>query len=85
MGAWARGREGDKAALVSLGIEPMQEEFPAIYHSLLVDRNQAWLPQVDAMLQTAETELVLDGALHLVGEDGLLAELARKGYTVQAY
>lgn len=80
--AW---REGDKAQLVSLGIEPMQEEFPSIYNSLLVDRNQAWLPQVDAMLQTAETELVLVGALHLVGEDGLLAQLASKGYTVQPY
>lgn len=80
--AW---REGDKAGLVSLGIEPMQAEFPAIYKTLLVDRNQAWLPQIEAMLQSTETELVLVGALHLVGEDGLLAELARKGYTVQAY
>lgn len=80
--AW---REGDKAALVRLGIEPMQMEFPSIYKSLLVDRNRAWLPQIDAMLESPDTELVLVGALHLVGEDGLLAELARKGYTVQAY
>jgi uncharacterized protein YbaP (TraB family) len=80
--AW---REGDTAGLVSLGLEPMQEDFPSIYNALLVDRNRAWLPQIDAMLQTAETELVLVGALHLVGEDGLLAELARKGYTVQPY
>ncbi len=80
--AW---REGDKAALVSLGIEPMRIEFPSIYKSLLVDRNRAWLPQIDSMLETPAIELVLVGALHLVGEDGLLAELARKGYSVQAY
>jgi uncharacterized protein YbaP (TraB family) len=35
------------------------------------------------MLKTGEVEFVLVGALHLVGDEGVIAQLAAKGYTVQ--
>lgn len=79
--AW---RRGDRRQLIELGIAPMRDEFPALYDSLLLDRNRAWLPQIEAMMASPQTELVLVGALHLVGEDGLLQQLAQRGYTIQA-
>ena len=79
--AW---RDGDKASLERLVVTDMQQQFPALYNRLLVDRNLLWLPQIKQMLKTEkETELVLVGAGHLVGSDGLLLQLAQQGYNVE--
>ena len=80
--AW---REGNREQLVDLGMRPLQQDFPALYEMLLVDRNREWLPALEAMLKTPEVEFVLVGALHLVGEDGLLDQLARRGYRVEPF
>lgn len=78
--AW---RDGDPQALVDLAITPLIADFPDIYQSLLVQRNNNWLPQIEAMFNNQQTELVLVGALHLVGKDGLLQQLQAAGYTVK--
>lgn len=78
--AW---RSGDSQQLNALILEPLRAEFPLIYQSLIVDRNIAWLPQFIKMLHSTEVELVLVGAAHLVGEDGLLVQLEELGYTVE--
>ncbi|WP_288057949.1 TraB/GumN family protein [Methylobacter sp.] len=36
-------------------------------------------------MNTPETELILVGALHLAGEDGLLAQLRQRGYKVEPF
>ena len=77
--AW---RSGDLAALDEIGATPLRDDFPEVYKAMLVDRNNAWLPQIEIMSTTAEVEFVLVGALHLVGDDGLLALLTSRGYTV---
>ncbi|WP_017219702.1 TraB/GumN family protein [Moritella dasanensis] len=78
--AW---RAGDPQALVDLAITPLIADFPDIYQSLLVQRNNNWLPQIEAMFNNQQTELVLVGTLHLVGKDGLLQQLQAAGYTVK--
>ena len=78
--AW---RQGDRAELEKLVVKDMQEQFPALYQSLLVERNRSWLPQIETMLQDQSIELVLVGAGHLVGEDGLLQQLKDQGYGVE--
>jgi uncharacterized protein YbaP (TraB family) len=78
--AW---RQGNMTRLGEVGIGPFKNEFPAIYQALLVDRNNAWMPQIEAMLKTRVIEFVLVGALHLAGDDGLLAQLTARGYKVQ--
>ncbi len=78
--AW---RQGNMAKLREVGITPFKNEFPAIYQALLVDRNNAWMPQIEAMLKTRAVEFVLVGALHLAGDDGLLAQLTARGYKVR--
>ena len=78
--AW---RKGNMKELGRIALTPLKEEFPKIYDSLLVKRNNAWLPQIKKMLRSKEVELILVGALHLVGDDGLLQQLGKQGYKVQ--
>ncbi|NQZ93345.1 MAG: TraB/GumN family protein [Moritella sp.] len=77
--AW---RNGDPQALVDLAITPLIKDFPDIYQSLLVQRNNNWLPQIEAMFSNQQTELILVGTLHLVGKDGLLQRLEAAGYKI---
>jgi uncharacterized protein YbaP (TraB family) len=78
--AW---REGNTRQLSDMFVDDMREQAPEIYESLLRSRNLAWMPQIESMLADANTEFVLVGAAHLVGEDGLLAMLAAAGYEVE--
>jgi uncharacterized protein YbaP (TraB family) len=78
--AW---RSGDIKALETLLGKPLIEEFPSLYDSLLVQRNRLWMPQIIDMLATPETELVMVGALHLAGEEGLLHQLQARGFTTE--
>jgi uncharacterized protein YbaP (TraB family) len=78
--AW---RRGDNQKLYEVSLAPIQNQFPGAYQALMVKRNNAWIPKIEAMLATNDVELVLVGALHLVGDDGLLALLAARGYEIQ--
>lgn len=77
--AW---REGDTQLLLAEFVEPMLTETPDLYESLLVARNNNWMPAIEAMFDTQDTEFVLVGAAHLVGEHGLITMLQDKGYNV---
>lgn len=77
--AW---RDGDLDGLDRIGNDPMRDEFPEIYRNLILDRNRDWTAKLDRMLRTDEVELVLVGALHLAGPDGLIEYYLRRGYQV---
>lgn len=77
--AW---RQGNQKKMEELFIEPMKKEFELVYQQLLVQRNQNWIPQIIDYLQSPETEMVLVGSAHLVGDDGLLQMLKQKGYRI---
>ncbi len=77
--AW---RLGDLKRLGEVGLKDLLR-YPAVYQSLLVNRNNRWLPKIEALLENAEVEFVLVGALHLVGDDGLLALLSEHGFVVE--
>ena len=77
--AWKRG---DVTSLEKI----LLSEFDGLsgaYQSLLVERNRNWMPQLDACLARRSPCLVVVGAAHLVGPDGLLTLLQRKGYRVE--
>lgn len=80
--AW---RRGDAAALERQGLQDLRRNYPQLYQGLTVARNRAWLAPVEALLTgSAHTNaLVVVGALHLVGEDGLVRLLQQRGYRVQ--
>jgi uncharacterized protein YbaP (TraB family) len=78
-------KTGDVAGLQRETVERMRHEYPDLYQSVNADRNRAWLPQVQAMLddEASDDTLVVVGALHLLGEDGLVQLLRKKGYRVE--
>ena len=54
------------------------------YHnSLLTNRNKRWIPQIENFLLEDKNVLIIVGAAHLVGEDGLVALLTEKGYQLE--
>lgn len=75
-------RSGDADGLHALVSEEM-DEYPAVYDRLIVERNRAWIPQVEAQLADEGDELVIVGAAHLVGPDGVVALLRARGHTVE--
>ena len=78
--AW---REGDIEKIDALMLTDMAERFPADFAAMFTRRNRNWIPQIMAMLEDADTELVLVGVGHMPGEDGLLELLRREGATVR--
>ena len=80
--AW---REGDQKKMAALSLDEMRKEFPVMYRQLLVERNTNWLPRIESMLKDPGVELVLVGALHLVGEEGVLAMLRERGYRLEQW
>lgn len=66
-----------------LEIESMQSDFPETYKSLLVERNNNWMPQILSYLENGTRAFVLVGSLHLHGPDGLLALLKNQGYQIE--
>lgn len=80
--AWRDGREH---ALIEHFLRNETLSSPGLYQSLVVDRNHAWLRAIRQYAETPETELVLVGVAHLLGEDGLVALLREQGFQVERY
>ena len=74
--AW---RAGDSAKLSAL-LSDEYKSFPALYRMLVTDRNKRWVPQIEKLLHGSQDYFVVVGALHLVGDGGLLELMRRDGY-----
>jgi uncharacterized protein YbaP (TraB family) len=74
--AW---RRGDLRALQKAFAEERAKS-PQLYDALLGARNRQWLPKIEALLEQDRDYLVVVGALHYVGPDGLLALLSKDGH-----
>jgi uncharacterized protein YbaP (TraB family) len=75
VGAWKRG---DLQALDGLMLEEFGP-FPELRTSLVVDRNRRWVEQILPLLDDEQDYLIVVGALHLVGPDGVPALLLQRG------
>lgn len=80
--AW---RDGDIARLDTLARVEMREKTPETYRIVNVERNDSWVPQIQKMLDGVKKDqtLVVVGALHLLGDDGVVEKLRGKGYQVE--
>jgi uncharacterized protein len=76
--AW---RRGDATKLAEL-LYSEYRSFPALYRLLVGARNQRWLPEIERLANGPDNCLVVVGALHLVGDGGLLELLRKDGYVV---
>jgi uncharacterized protein YbaP (TraB family) len=77
--AW---RNGDVPTVERIVLSSLKAE-PKLYQRLLVERNRNWIPKIEALFNRPGKALVVVGAAHLVGPDGLVALLKGKGYSVE--
>ena len=71
-------REGDVALLTRV-IERLRKSYPKLYARILADRTRAWADPLAQRLKQDVPTLVIVGAAHLPGPDGLLALLKARG------
>jgi uncharacterized protein YbaP (TraB family) len=79
MAAW---KAGDAPGVEQIVLSEVKND-PLLYQRLLVERNKTWLPKIEALFARRGHALVVVGAAHLIGPDGVVAMLKSKGYTVE--
>ena len=80
--AW---RNGEANVLWQDMAVQMKKEYPDLYQRINVARNDAWVPKIEKRLveSSSDDTLVVVGALHLLGTDGVVEKLRARGYTVE--
>jgi uncharacterized protein YbaP (TraB family) len=81
LGAW---RRGDANALAAM-MRDAYREFPEFGDRLLGQRNRRWIPKIDGYAKSGEVYFVVAGAAHFGGNDGVVALLRSRGYTVEQF
>lgn len=75
--AW---RRGDVKALEKLALTELRKD-TAFYAAMVVNRNRSWMPKIESFLiDSSKRYLVIVGAAHLLGKDGIIEMLRAKGY-----
>jgi len=77
-------RKDDFAVIESVTAQ-LKTAYPDLYERLLAERNRHWMPKLKQALDGAEVQLIVVGAAHLAGPDGLIARLGQSGYRLQRY
>jgi hypothetical protein len=77
--AWLHG---DEQALVKDAVTDMKSDYPDLYAHVIVERNVSWGPRIEDMARAKGTSLVVVGAGHLIGPDGVVAHLKADGFKV---
>lgn len=74
---------GDLAALEHAVIDETRNEYPELYETIFVARNNAWMEVIERELAGSGVDFVAVGAGHIIGGDGLVAQLRARGYRVE--
>ncbi|MDJ0907741.1 MAG: TraB/GumN family protein [Woeseiaceae bacterium] len=77
--AW---RRGDVDYLEETMLAEM-EDFEELYATIVVDRNRRWVDEIVELLDDPDDYLIVVGALHMVGDDGVPTLLAQRGIEVE--
>ena len=77
--AW---REGDVGFFSSTVLEDFRA-YPELYAAIVSDRNERWVVQINDLLDDDDDYLVIVGALHLVGPDGVPTLLENQGASIR--
>lgn len=56
--------------------------YPELYETIVADRNRLWVDKIDELLEHDDDYLVVVGALHLVGKDGVPRLLQQRGVRI---
>ncbi|MGA0197940.1 MAG: TraB/GumN family protein [Prochlorotrichaceae cyanobacterium] len=74
--AW---RAGDTAQFAQISLDSFRKH-PQLQQTFLTDRNLNWLGTIESLFDRNQDYLVIVGAAHLVGEQGLVQLLNDRGY-----
>ena len=77
--AWKSGDVGSLEKHLLAGMR----DYPEIHQKVIEDRNRRWLPQIEGLLSRGENALIVVGAAHLVGTNGVIQLLKSRGYRVE--
>ena len=77
--AWCSGDAAALDALLNTGMKTS----PGVFNALITNRNRAWMPKLESLIGGKDDALVVVGAAHLVGKDGVVELLRSKGYTIE--
>jgi uncharacterized protein len=77
--AW---KSGDVGSLEKHLLAAMRD-YPEIHRKVIDDRNRRWLPEIEGLLAQGENALIVVGAAHLVGTNGVIQLLESRGYRVE--
>lgn len=76
---WAMGND----ALATKWVARMAQKYPQLYRSIVVERNQGWVPRVQAMAKAERPTMVVVGFYHLVGPDSIPRQLENRGFRLR--
>lgn len=72
-------QQDDRAGMAELVLK-LRAGFPDCYEHLLAQRNRQWIAPLEALLLEKRSQLIVVGAAHLVGPEGLPALLEARGW-----
>ncbi len=78
LNAWHTGDAGKLEKMLN----EATEEAPVIFKRLVTDRNRRWLEKIEELARGKENAIIIVGAGHLVGANGVVELLKKKGYKV---
>ena len=82
MTAWRTGNGTVMENVLLRNINEFPEGRP-IYEKLIFERNRTMAARIEELLKSGQGCFVVVGAAHLVGDEGIVAILKRKGYRVE--
>ena len=74
--------KGDLVGLEKALLDNLRN-YPNVHRILIRERNVRWMKTLDEILQSGTTSMIIVGAGHLPGKDGLVTLLRARGYTVE--
>lgn len=78
--AWLKGDQGQ---IRDLGVEPLKAISPTLYSRILIERNRRWAKEIERRLAGSGRTVIVVGAAHLTGPDGVPALLRARGIEVE--
>ena len=76
--AWQTGN----ATKLEKLLNEAKADAPVIFKRLVTDRNLAWVPKIEDLARQKENAIVIVGAGHLVGPQGIVELLRKKNYKI---
>jgi hypothetical protein len=58
-------------------------QYPELQQKLVIERNRRWLEEIAKLVERGSNAMVVVGAAHLVGQEGVVEMLKARGFSVE--